>query len=239
MWTVSESTAELQNEDLHLRVDAARPYLGIGNVVASGWGVPGLRALAISQEPSIAPGTELLSEIYTRGDDFIVHYAESPTRDTQARIRWRDISRELGFPGIQVGIEMQTRWLESHPGVEVRSSLSGSEGFLFRTREDWRPVTCGPQAENLTAASGVFLFRPAGIPLSYLEMVYPSDFQRAWSAFPGSEAGVVYRLFPEFLEKGVIRVGRIAGVWIPRRNDQAVADETYARFRVAPASLSA
>jgi hypothetical protein len=46
-------------------------------------------------------------------------------------------------------------------------------------------------------------------------------------------------LFPERLEKGVIRRGRLAGIFVPRDGDEEAAAHFYRQWRASPPPLTA
>jgi len=71
-------------------------------------------------------------------------------------------------------------------------------------------------------------------------MVHPSDFAGASVALDGRQPMVVNStLFPERLEKGVIRRGRICGWLMPVENDLATATILARSFVDEPLPLTA
>jgi hypothetical protein len=96
--------------------------------------------------------------------------------------------------------------------------------------------------------TGVFLFRPVGagvggVEFSYVEMIFPSDFCCAsvrWGDTQGQTAKAVLHseLFPESLEKGVIRRARLRGLFVPRADDLVTASQLFAEFAASPPPLT-
>jgi hypothetical protein len=75
--------------------------------------------------------------------------------------------------------------------------------------------------------------------LSYAEMVHPSDFVRADVSADNSGVRLKTELFPESLEKGVIRRARMRALFIARSADEAVAAGLWCDFSTAAPPLTA
>ena len=75
------------------------------------------------------------------------------------------------------------------------------------------------------SAEHLFVFRRADLGLSYAEMVHPSDFVSAYTAPRMSPS--TRSFFPERLEKGVIRRGRICGWLLPSENDLTLSRRSW------------
>ena len=74
--------------------------------------------------------------------------------------------------------------------------------------------------------------------MSYAHMVHPSDFV-SMRLKVALYAGVAEsQLFPEHLEKGVIRRGRICGWFMPLENDLQTAVELARQFVNEPLPLT-
>ncbi len=71
------------------------------------------------------------------------------------------------------------------------------------------------------------MFRLHGCDASYAEMVVPADFQGGRVQQTPECTRLAYELFPESLEKGVIRRGRIRSLFLPRQRDAQAAWDVY------------
>jgi hypothetical protein len=83
----------------------------------------------------------------------------------------------------------------------------------------------------------LFVFRQPELGLSYAEMVHPTDFVSA-EANGRPPTCVRSTLFPEGLEKGVIRRARICGWFLPTENDLETAVELAKQFVDEPLPLT-
>jgi hypothetical protein len=90
-------------------------------------------------------------------------------------------------------------------------------------------------------APGAFLFRLLDRPFSYIELVDPADCDAALIGNQPETPTAVqlsYQLFPEPIEKGVIRRARVRGLLLPRKDDVAVARDCYRQLLAAPPPLT-
>jgi hypothetical protein len=88
----------------------------------------------------------------------------------------------------------------------------------------------------------LFVFRKSEQDFSYAELVHPTDFHSAVvneGCGPFEESGPLRaQLFPERLEKGVIRRARICGWFMPAENDLETAVTLAKRFVDEPLPLT-
>jgi hypothetical protein len=88
----------------------------------------------------------------------------------------------------------------------------------------------------------VFVFRPPRDDFSYIQMVHPTDFHRTTVSIEQREKQnqvcVVHELFPDPLEKGVIRRGRVRGWFVDRADDLRAAAECYRQWIDEPPPLT-
>jgi hypothetical protein len=181
----------------------------------------------------------------------VASYAKSPHGAVKPHIYWRamqDAARTAA--GVQLILSMQTDELDSQPESLVKSRLPASEVFVLDSVSEYVPERLDPAAlpAEYTALAGdaacLFLFRLAEAGISYAEMVHPGDFVSARlegnpAADGAGQLTLVWTLFPESLEKGVIRRSRIAGWLLPSENDLAHAAELFRQFVEAPLPLTA
>jgi hypothetical protein len=201
-------------------IDIERPWQGICVSALGGNDTLKIRPLGFSPVPAVAPGLERVSEAYVRETDLVVTYEELPSRDVRPRACWRDLSAELKRPAIELTLFTQTRWLHSHPAIDVQTTVDQPSEIM----QFWN--------------SGMFLVRPTGSKINYLEMVFPTDFHGAQLEVLPERTTLRYQLFPNPLEKGVVQVGRIWSVWLDRDGDQDMALAVHDRFRNSPLPLT-
>jgi hypothetical protein len=200
------------------------------------------RAVLHTSGPTAKSFALQLSETYIRGGDLIATFARTPPHQIAPQIYWR--AKE--FPassaiGVEMILSMQTDLLDSDPHATVTSAMAGAEYFYASslskaslTKLGNEDFECPGSAENL------FLMRDARWGLSYSEMVHPSDFVSAEIFYDEKDhpCAVQSVLFPERLEKGVIRRARICGWFMPAENDLETAVELAKRFVDEPLPLT-
>ena len=222
-WQLADNIASCKQDDISFRVDLHYPGRGLQIDPAGTRGIEGLSCLRISPQPPTPKGGETLIDAYARGRDLIATYAQTPARTSRPEIYW-SIVNDDDMVGIEATIGVQTSLLDSDP--TVRSSTSFPPGKLSNLASiaaaEWISLSAGDEVSAESAS--LFLFRPNDASWSYAEIVYPSDFQGA-EVTEGDSSGTMqlnFALFPEFLEKGVIRKARIQALWLPREDDEAL-----------------
>ena len=125
--------------------------------------------------------------------------------------------------------------------LDVGSTVAAAEVLGLAADGSLTPVACelGSQATLDAPRPGCLVYRLAGRPCSYVEMVHPVDFrQGVVRRSGGSQAAVevAYRLFPDSLEKGVILRARLRGLLIARQDDAPRAAALYAAFAAGGAA---
>jgi hypothetical protein len=196
---------------------------------------------------SAGPGKQLehceIDDLYTRGNDLIANY-RSAGRDRIARqVYWR--GSELG-PSSSVAIELvlsvYTELLDSAPELSITSYLSDAMLYVAVDLGDprFQDVQSAARFDRTSCSTPLFLFRSTRLGLSYAQMVHPSDFVSSEVSFDGPQPLFLdTTLFPERLEKGVIRRGRICGWFLPAENDLETAVQLAKEFVNEPLPLTA
>ena len=237
-WTVCEHQAVLESSEFSAKVNRLRPSAGVHEVSAQGQYFDGLRILQL-RAPSHGDRDEHLVESYVRGPDLVATYGQTDQRTVRPQIYWRAASlTHEGYRavGIDMEVSMQTSLLDSTPSVKTVSQLGQSEVWRLScsssgTFERLRVSTSHPSEFQASNGTSLFLFRLQDSESSYVEMVHPSDFDRAVLSRNRNDRGswtLAFKLFDdEHLEKGVIRRGRIRGMFVPRQHDQQIAVACY------------
>ena len=141
-------------------------------------------------------------------------------------------------------LSVQTDLLDSHPEASIHSFALNSRLFSICGLNDRSPEEVGPECQpalfdNQECGEHLFVFRNEGLGLSYAEMVHPSDFVERRAALKNESWFCESVLFPERLEKGVIRRARISGWFLPAENDLAIAVNLARQFVAEPLPLTA
>jgi hypothetical protein len=200
----------------------------------------------ITAGPGPRPQVIEVQEQYVRGCDFVVAYARSADYPVAPQFYWR-ATHHPAHSAVQIEmiVSVQTDLLDSRPEASVNSFALQSRLFhASRLRADafcevgesktLSRTAGGPLAEEL------FVFRHEPLGVSYAQLVHPSDFVAAeLQLAEGRPPLVSVELFPDSLEKGVIRLARICGWFLPAENDLAVAVELAKQFLAEPLPLTA
>jgi hypothetical protein len=216
------------------------------DLILSKWGdraTPGFSVLC-SAGPVELTGQIHVAERYIRGNDFVVSCQPTGQHRITPHLYWRAAFIEsLNAARIELVLSAQTDLLDSGPTWQIASFVR--EAALFHTG-----IKGNAAVEDLTNAvrtfgaaefpEHLFLFRVPALGLTYAQMVHPSDFAGASVALDGRQPMVVNStLFPERLEKGVIRRGRICGWLMPADDDVATATALARDFVDEPPPLTA
>ena len=236
MWTLDSRQARLSAPWGAASLDLNHPELGLTD-----WRLSAGRLSAgrLSAQPAPAsplaarllqavlpdgPAEERLVEAFVRGDDLIATYREGPDQ-VRVQCYWRQLAPPR--PGVLGGLEwivaVQTLSLDCRPELTVSSTL---------------PAGTTLAASSAGGGTSSWVFRPANVELSYVELVYPADWGGS-QVDSQREATLVSRLRLERLEKGVIRSCRVRGWWVTRDGDAALAAQLAAEFFDSPPPLTA
>lgn len=236
VWQLQQSTALLKRADLQAQVDLRKPSLGLRQIVFQSKQIEGCIPLQVSPHPPAPEGIETLIDSYVRGCDLVARYAQSPQRTIEPTLYWRLLDFAKPIVGIELLVSMQTSLLDSDPTFTMLSECDGAAFWLTNPRAE---VNVNPiRIDSLTEShwkspsrqSGFFLFRLHGCDVSYAEMILPADFHGARVEQTPECARLAYELFPESLEKGVIRRGRIRSLFLTREQDAEAAWDVYEDF---------
>ncbi len=122
-------------------------------------------------------------------------------------------------------VSVQTHLLDTVPQIAVASHLKRDESYVLSARS---PV-CDAVAiqanheQPATSEDCCIVSRLRDLPLSYVEIMPAGDFHAVNLGKEKSEAACEWRLFAEFLEKGVIRRARVHAAIVPRDRDLEIA----------------
>jgi len=179
-----------------------------------------------------------VQDSYVRGSDFVVSFRPTAPHRVTCHAYWRaSFDARFRAPRIELILSAQTDLLDSVPGWVIYGSVPGANilhsNDLNQHRFDELPNSPA-SFESPNGKEHLFVFRDTDV--SYAQMVHPTDFV---SARLQHTRHVETKLFPEHLEKGVIRRGRICGWFMPAENDLETAVELAREFVNEPPPLTA
>lgn len=247
-WTLAAEGARLDLRWLQLSVPHASPREGITQISWQSQPIEAFRLLQL-QSPACSPTPPPLVDAYVRGADLVASYAQAERGAVQPQVYFR-ASQLNSAAGLELIVSMQTSLLDSAPESLVTSELPAREVLVLDSVHEQTPEPLALQSLPVryltteTKAAYLFLFRVSDT-LSYAEMVHPGDFVAVElestdaTAVGGQRLKLTWRLFPERLEKGVIRRCRIAGWFLPREGDQQASAEIFRRMLLEPLPLTA
>ncbi len=224
-WTLDGSVAELQCESLLGRVDAQRPHAGIHHVAADGTphAIELLRVYR-SDHANDSPWPLPLVEAYVRGTDLVASYQAEDSWPFFPQLYWRAGSLNA-VPGVMGSmsllVSVQTYLLDTVPQIAVASRMKCDESLFISGRG--APSRLATIESLSTEDDCCVVSRMHGLPLSYIEIMPAGDFHAVKLPPEKGDTLCEWRLFAEFLEKGVIRRARIHAAIVPRDRDLEIA----------------
>jgi hypothetical protein len=237
-WSLAANVGQLRCGALSAEVDLTRPHLGLRAAKLRDKQLSGEHLSLVpsdvpSTQPSCWPAT--LADAYIRGRDLVATYAGVETWPYSPTVYWSADTEKLGqnsgeiLAALSLVVSIQTNLLDTHPRIDIRTSLSADEIVLVSVAGDELLVDShvdGPQSINPRTNACGLIWRVRDCDLSYAEIMPTSDFHQLAVTPTGEHpAQSRWELFSEFLEKGVIRRARLQSLFLPRENDvQLVAE---------------
>jgi hypothetical protein len=210
------------------------------------WGKAPIPKSAVLASAGPADSSEALeiTERYVRGLDFVASYKATGAKHITPHVYWRsNFNESENTVRVELVLSAQTDLLDSGASWIVGSSISNA--LLLHAASLKRPTfedasAAAERFDETDAAEHLFVFRASSLGFSYAQMVHPTDFVVAEVAF-NEERKLMLRstLFPERLEKGVIRRGRVCGWFMPVENDLETAVRLARAFVEDPLPLTA
>jgi len=216
------------------------------DLIVSRWNNRPAEGIAVlcSGGPGEGPGRFDVADRFIRGRDFVASCNAAGKDRVTPHVYWRAAFDDLHSAArVELVLSAQTELLDSVPTWSFTSFVLGATRLHI-------PDLGQPRFDDISSASRtfdssgstthLFLFRIASLGLSYAQMVHPSDFVAAHAPFDGNQPLLLEStLFPEHLEKGVIRRGRICGWFMPIENDVETAVTLARQFVDEPLPLTA
>ena len=225
-WEIEKQSATAKTDSLAVTFDASKPYRGLA--VKFGDSADPVRLFSfLLSEPPI--------EQYVRENDLVSKY---PARNSDLVSYTTYYRLSEDGRGIDFILSAQTSLLDSAPLTQVVSEFADSELLFKPETTSLRPVE-GEQVFPTPACPQFFLIRPQNQPdHSIVLMIHPTDFHRG-NVRLDPVPTVSLSLFPNALEKGVIRRGTLKIQLVDRANDEATAEKLYDELEAAAPPLTA
>ncbi|MFT5522867.1 MAG: hypothetical protein ACI9HK_000811 [Pirellulaceae bacterium] len=230
MWKIEQERAFWSNNDFSAEVNLRCPDEGISRIAIGNHKLAG----SLLAPCDLTNETPLL-DAYQRGNDLVATYAATSNRNVRTQIYWRAVtaldSQAVGF---EVILSVQTDLLDSKPLTTVSTQLPAGE--VFRGAENADGELSFNRYFHGSSPTVATLIR--GADFSLLEQVHPTDYFGQATLEDAGRVAVDRRVFPEGLEKGVIRRARFQAFLIPRSGDFESAKELFAKFDEAAPPLT-
>lgn len=232
-WLTTGNVAKLQCGSWQWTFNLAEPHAGLQAEHAE----RGRVAQLLEVRPTPRHACEI-EDSFARGSDLMVRYGQSESDQFAFQLDFRNVpENELGpfACGLDVWLSVQTQLLDSHPTLEVRSHAGQAQWSAVD--EEGRPLAGQSPSALLcehAAASIVLFVHPSDRPQA--ELITESD-----SGTASGQLGraCCLRLFGNFMEKGVIRRGRLRCLLSETPIDRVALAAAYNMFASSPLPLTA
>lgn len=227
------------------------PYHGLHELSVDGSSIAGVQLLGLNLPEVSSQTAGAALECYTRCGDLVGIYGPTDSHPFRSQTYWRltshrtDDERFPAVAAIELTAAKQTELLDSRPDLSVESYLPFMTAWrlIDVNKSQFETINVGSQPTfSRPGDLACFLFRLPGEQLSYVEMVYPLDFETSRFACEphGGQNWVSTRhdLFVHRLEKGVILRARVLGLLLARDNDMPAAAAHYAAFAASAPPLT-
>jgi hypothetical protein len=218
-WRLDQHTAHLASPILSAQIDLARPDAGCQHAQFRGQSLGLAHWLAV--KPSVASAPIAIEDSFSRGDDLVATYAESPAWPIRWQVYWRLLDADALGPalaGIELIVSAQTSLLDSLPALRVETVLAGAIASVHQASTVRAPLP--------------------GTKLSYLQLIHPADNQGTEIDQPPGQLTIRHPLFLRSLEKGVILRARLRGLILDQTNQESTAQTCAALIRDSPTPLT-
>ncbi|MCA9264113.1 MAG: hypothetical protein KDA60_09715 [Planctomycetales bacterium] len=228
LWQIEGDEACLTSARLSAHIALSHPEQGLRAIRYRGQAINQGPILQMSAVPPTANGETIL-EAYVRGHDVIVTYDQIPPRTARPQLYYRYVECPDEAAGCEILISVQTSLLASEPTVQATTTWDAPETeILIGNADVLTPADTAGQ--RISASTPLILFRPPRVDWSYCEMVFPADFIGGDVINSEQEWCLKYAFFLQGLEKGVIRRGRVRGLFLPRVGDERLARHQFDAF---------
>ena len=255
VWEFVPPIARLRRAPWHAQVDVSRPQLGLHQLRLDEFAIDGQLAGVVPSGVTAWPAKVV--DTYVRGHDLVATYEPTADWPYAPQLYWRAERLDTGqgvVTSVSLLVSVQTNLLDTHPRIEVASSLPADEVLRVAIADGEaahvEALLGGERTIHPRADVCCVLRRLPGGRLSYAEFMPASDFRRLTvdlqprpSARPnhtpsGGDCHTRWELFAEFLEKGVIRRVRLQLAVLDRAGDIELAAECCRTMKRRPLPLT-
>ncbi len=225
MWQLENTTAHLTIRHLLATVDLLHPDRGIHAIKVFGAAAQHMELFSLPTLGDTGANADELTDHYVRSTDLVATYSQTAERNVSTQVYWRVLETDESQQafGFELVVSAQTNLLDSTPSVELVSHVPCESVHRLHDRKrlhfDEIGLNAGEQRMfEAQLGESLFLMHLIGQPVAYAEMVYPTDFvcsELVRCETSAARIRLKHRLFPEHLEKGVIRRGRVRGMFLP------------------------
>jgi hypothetical protein len=224
MWTIAHQRATFSTPQLQLAVNFHEPWNGVELIQYQQHSLPNPPRILRAHVQALVADREPLCECYIRGRDLLATYQPAMQGKVRVQIYWRAWPEQPANSvpvGVQMILSAQTDLLDAAPQTQTSSVFN--------------PM---PAAQWCALRENAYLLSGLTDDVSYLEMIHPSDFAGVSLNQPSSPPSLAWTLFPERMEKGVIRRSRICGLLLPQQQDREQASLAMQQFAEEPLPLT-
>lgn len=248
MWTADNHVRFFNAHGLQARWNIAHPDAGFDSIRWNEKSCDHLRILQCRNANSAGDPEDELIDTYLREDDLVATYVQAPKRVNRKQVYLRPAGFLYPEPiaGIEIVFSMQTERLDGDPQLSIRSEAPTTRmhALVNPAAPQWETLDPTEEALDLPTHQfcGAFATELSGSEAIFAQVIDPSDFLGGrW--IRQSESSNLFALsFPVFgssLEKGVIRRGRVTGLFLP--NTSGALDSLlsfYQWYRESPPMLT-
>jgi hypothetical protein len=246
MWTPDQEAWRLTHGGMQARWDLVHPHEGVFECSLDGRPLPKMRLLQCRNSPFAGEPADYLVDHYQREDDLVATYVQAPSRANRKQLYLRPAGFLYDEPvvGIELIFSMQTDRLDGDPSLQIRSELPVARlhALVNPVAPHWEEVALPSDAMELAADRycGAFAMELVGDSTIYAQVLDPSDFIGGRLIKQNDEASYALSLpvFGASLEKGVIRRGRVTGLFLQGEEALARALRFAAWYRGSPPPLA-
>ena len=210
-WQLDHQQATLKSKSFVARFELDKPFLGLSIADGGVVEISQLFAFLVSDSPleTYVRGIDLANRYPPRNSDLVsyhTYYRATPDGD-----------------GIECILSAQTSLLESSPLTEVTSSFANAKLCYKPSRGSGLVSVEDALDLGQDQAPEFFLIRPeVSKDHSWVVFVNSTDFHRGRVSLQPSPT-ISFQVFPDSLEKGVIRRARFSAHRVARRDDETWA----------------
>lgn len=232
VWTMRGNVADLNCGKLSGRIDASRPNAGLHQVALDGTKLAiDLLRVYRSDITNDKSWPLTVAESYVRGQDLVASYQATNEWPFSPQLYWRanslpPVNGVLASASLLVSV--QTHLLDTVPQIAVASQMPCDETLLVSLSGGAQPTAVRIDSSRTIPSTNddcCVISRLQEMPLSYIEIIPAGDFHAIRLLEEENGATFEWRLFAEFLEKGVIRRARVHAAIVPRDADVEIAAE--------------